>query len=106
MGCDILWSDPLEGASGWHPNSQRGVSVAFVGDVVKEFLATNGLDLIVRAHQVVEDGYEFFAGRSLVTVFSAPNYGGDFNNKGAALEVSNDLLCSFRVLASGMRAHA
>ena len=32
------------------------------------------LDLVCRAHQVVEDGYEFQANRSLVTVFSAPNY--------------------------------
>lgn len=30
------------------------------------------MDLICRAHQVVEDGYEFFAKRQLVTLFSAP----------------------------------
>lgn len=35
-----------------------------------------------RAHQVVEDGYEFFAKRSLVTLFSAPNYCGEFDNAG------------------------
>merc|ERR1719160_879926 len=33
-------------------------------------------DLLCRAHQVVEDGYEFFPKRQLVTLFSAPNYCG------------------------------
>lgn len=32
--------------------------------------------------QVVEDGYEFFAKRQLVTLFSAPNYCGEFDNAG------------------------
>jgi len=30
------------------------------------------MDLICRAHMVVEDGYEFYNDRTLVTVFSAP----------------------------------
>ena len=32
--------------------------------------------------KVVEDGYEFFNKRQLVTVFSAPNYCGEFDNAG------------------------
>ena len=32
--------------------------------------------------KVVEDGYEFFAKRQLVTLFSAPNYCGEFDNAG------------------------
>lgn len=35
---------------------------------------TEDMDLVCRAHQVVEDGYEFFAKRQLITLFSAPNY--------------------------------
>lgn len=48
--------------------------------------------------QVVEDGYEFFAKRRLVTIFSAPNYGGEFDNAGALLSVSESLTCSFEIL--------
>lgn len=48
--------------------------------------------------QVVEDGYEFFGDRSLVTVFSAPNYCGEFDNSGAMMRVDEELVCSFQVL--------
>ena len=56
------------------------------------------MDLICRAHQVVEDGYEFFAKRQLVTVFSAPNYCGEFDNAGALMSVDETLMCSFQIL--------
>lgn len=54
--------------------------------------------MICRAHQVVEDGYEFFANRQLVTIFSAPNYCGDFDNVGAMMTVNESLVCSFQIL--------
>ena len=75
--CDLLWSDPDSGADGWGEND-RGVSCTFNEAVLKKFLEKNDLDLICRAHQVVEEGYEFFGNRQLVTVFSAPNYCGEF----------------------------
>jgi len=46
---------------------------------------------------VVEDGYEFFAKRQLVTLFSAPNYCGEFDNAGAMMSVDETLMCSFQV---------
>ncbi|EOD10927.1 hypothetical protein EMIHUDRAFT_358030 [Emiliania huxleyi CCMP1516] len=95
--CDLLWSDPDVSVTGWGEND-RGVSYTFGPDRVHTFLERNDLDLIVRAHQVVEDGYEFFGDRSLVTVFSAPNYCGDFDNSGAMMRVDENLVCSFQVL--------
>lgn len=50
--------------------------------------------------QVVEDGYEFFAKRQLVTIFSAPNYCGEFDNAGAMMIVDDTLTCSFQILKS------
>ena len=73
--CDLLWSDPDNDIVGWGQND-RGVSYTFGPDVVANFLQKHDFDLICRAHQVVEDGYEFFAKRQLVTLFSAPNYCG------------------------------
>ncbi|XP_033119283.1 serine/threonine-protein phosphatase PP1-like [Anneissia japonica] len=97
MVCDLLWSDPDEDITGFGEND-RGVSYTFGGDVVRHFLKDNDLSLIVRAHQVVEDGYEFFQKRKLVTIFSAPNYCGEFDNAGAVLCVTDDLTCSFSIL--------
>jgi len=95
--CDLLWSDPDKDIQGWGEN-ERGVSYTFGSDVVRKFLDQHDLDLICRAHQVIEDGYEFFAKRQLVTVFSAPNYCGEFDNAGAMMCVDEALMCSFRVI--------
>ena len=46
---------------------------------------------------MVEDGYEFFAKRQLVTIFSAPNYCGEFDNAGSMMSVDESLMCSFQV---------
>ena len=101
--CDILWSDPDENASGWGAND-RGVSVTFNEAILKKFLEKNDLDLLCRAHQVVEDGYEFFGNRQLVTVFSAPNYCGEFDNSGAIMDVDEELMCSFKVIKGNAKA--
>jgi len=95
--CDLLWSDPDRENSGWGEND-RGVSYTFGSDIVAKFLNKHDLDLICRAHQVVEDGYEFFARRQLVTLFSAPNYCGEFDNAGAMMSVDESLMCSFQIL--------
>ncbi|KAJ5626313.1 hypothetical protein N7510_002622 [Penicillium lagena] len=94
---DLLWSDPAN-IKDWGPNGDRGVSWVFGRKVVANFLKRYDLDLVCRAHMVVEGGYEFFGERNLVTVFSAPNYCGEFDNWGAIMSVSDDLLCNFDVL--------
>ena len=96
--CDILWSDPNESLNEDFGSNERNISVTFSKDVVKNFLEKNNLDLICRAHQVVEEGFEFFADMKLVTIFTAPNYMGEFDNNGGILEVGEDLLCKFHVL--------
>ena len=79
--CEMLWSDPCA-EPGRHP-SKRGVGVAFGADVTKKFLADNNLDLVVRSHEVKDDGFEVDHDGLLITVFSAPNYCDQMGNKGA-----------------------
>ncbi|KAI9834360.1 MAG: hypothetical protein M1819_002971 [Sarea resinae] len=105
---DLLWSDPADMDSDWEAN-ERGVSYCFGKKVIMEFLQRHDFDLVCRAHMVVEDGYEFFNDRILVTVFSAPNYCGEFDNWGAVMSVSGELLCSFELLkpldSSALKSH-
>ncbi|VDL73096.1 unnamed protein product [Nippostrongylus brasiliensis] len=68
---DLLWADPVVGLTGFQ---------------------------VARAHQVVQDGYEFFGGRKLVTIFSAPHYCGQFDNAAAFMFVDENLQCSFEIL--------
>ncbi|RDA92907.1 hypothetical protein CP533_3882, partial [Ophiocordyceps camponoti-saundersi (nom. inval.)] len=105
---DLLWSDPADMDQDWEAN-ERGVSYCFGKRVINDFLTIHDFDLICRAHMVVEDGYEFFHDRVLVTVFSAPNYCGEFDNWGAVMSVSSELLCSFELLkpldSSALKSH-
>jgi len=55
--CDLLWSDPDKEVTGWGEN-ERGVSFVFGSDVVKAFLKNHDLDLICRAHQVINSSYQ------------------------------------------------
>lgn len=95
--CDLLWSDPDKDIAAWGDN-ERGVSHTFGANIVKKFNEKHDIDLICRAHQVVEDGYEFFANRGLVTVFSAPNYYGEWDNAAAIMIVDEDLTCKFKII--------
>ena len=65
---------------------------------MEDFCEKNDIDLICRGHLVVDDGYEFFADRKLVTIFSAPNYCGMFANDGCLMRVAEDLTCGFLIL--------
>jgi serine/threonine-protein phosphatase PP1 catalytic subunit len=106
--CDLMWADPYmlqdkdgrntgESGKGWAHND-RGISYLFGDDIVQQFCKDHNLDLICRAHQQVEAGYQFYAGMKLVTIFSAPNYCMTETNAGAFMMVDANLVCSFRIL--------
>lgn len=96
---DLLWADPSNEHNGWRP-SERGTSYSYGPDVVDKFLTKHDFDLVCRAHQVVDKGYEFpYAPKQTVlTVFSAPDYCEEFMNKGAMLKVDKDLRCTFEFI--------
>ncbi|KAL9241271.1 hypothetical protein vseg_015401 [Gypsophila vaccaria] len=79
--CETLWSDPQPNL-GRGP-SKRGVGLSFGPDVTRKFLQDNSLELVVRSHEVKDEGYEIEHDGKLITVFSAPNYCDQMGNKGA-----------------------
>jgi len=91
--CDLLWADPHSGL-GLLP-SNRGISNQFGSDVTERFLSLNGLDCVVRSHEMKNDGYEVMHNGKCLTIFSAPNYCDTMGNKGAYIKVKEDLSYEF-----------
>lgn len=94
---DILWSDPEKSVHRFE-DSTRGVGHVFGPSVLEETMKRLNVDLVARAHQVVQDGYEFFHRKKLVTIFSAPHYCGEFDNAAAMMNVDKNLVCSFQIM--------
>lgn len=82
-------------------NSSRGSGVLFGPDVAAEFMANNGVTMVIRSHQCPRRGFElpFFPPGEhpedypehlplLCTIFSASNYCGDGDNDGAYLVIT------------------
>lgn len=90
---DLVWSDPDE-KPGWKI-SPRGAGYTFGKDVSDTFKAKNNLQLIVRAHQLVQEGFAWAHGQNVVTIFSAPNYCYRVGNEAAILEVDDQLKYTF-----------
>lgn len=103
--CDLLWSDPLEdfgnektGVEHFTHNSVRGCSYFYSYAACCDFLRTNNLLSIIRAHEAQDAGYRMYKKSaatgfpSLITIFSAPNYLDVYNNKAAVLKYENNVM--------------
>ncbi|KAI9710390.1 MAG: hypothetical protein M1828_002178 [Chrysothrix sp. TS-e1954] len=85
---EMLWTDPQK-EPGRGP-SKRGVGLQFGPDVTKRFCENNGLEAIIRSHEVRMDGYEVEHDSRLVTVFSAPKYCDSTENLGAYINIGSN----------------
>uniref|UniRef100_A0A1I8ALW1 Serine/threonine-protein phosphatase n=1 Tax=Steinernema glaseri TaxID=37863 RepID=A0A1I8ALW1_9BILA len=105
VACDLLWADPMLDLSGFVPNPMRGISVFFGEDALEKMCEQLKVDMVIRGHQVMQNGIGFYCGRKLITLFSAPRYYPERvsyfpltayltvslkNNKGAILNITKD----------------
>lgn len=90
---DLLWSDPhsLPGKS----FSKRGVGFSFGPDYTASFLDKNNLQLMIRSHEVKDEGYDVEHDGKCITIFSAPNYCDQMGNKGAYIRFREDMRPAF-----------
>ncbi|KAF2728490.1 serine/threonine-protein phosphatase 6 [Polyplosphaeria fusca] len=97
--CDLVWSDP-EDVDTWAV-SPRGAGWLFGDKVSSEFNHVNGLQLIARAHQLVNEGYKYhFKDKDVVTVWSAPNYCYRCGNVASIMNLGEDLQPSFQIFSA------
>ncbi|KAH2155983.1 Palmitoyl-protein thioesterase 1 [Aspergillus fumigatus] len=92
---EMLWTDP-QTEPGRGP-SKRGVGLQFGPDVTKRFCEKNGLEAIIRSHEVRMEGYEVEHDGRCITVFSAPKYCDTTENKGAFINIGPELKLDFKV---------
>ncbi|KAH6658782.1 serine/threonine-protein phosphatase [Verticillium dahliae] len=89
---EMLWTDPQE-EPGRGP-SKRGVGMQF-GPDIKKFCENNGLEAVIRSHEVRMDGYEVQHDGRCITVFSAPKYCDSTENRGAYINIGPDYKLQF-----------
>ncbi|CAF9912221.1 MAG: Palmitoyl-protein thioesterase 1 [Gomphillus americanus] len=90
---EMLWTDP-QPMPGRGP-SKRGVGLQFGPDVTKRFCEANGLEAVIRSHEVRMEGYEVEHDGRCITVFSAPKYCDSTENQGAYINIGPEYKLDF-----------
>jgi serine/threonine-protein phosphatase PP1 catalytic subunit len=97
---DLLWSDPRPDIEHFCYSEKRGTSFQFGAKALMKFLTSFKLELLVRAHEVVPDGFAWPFGHAipLVTIFSATDSEG--HNAASVMLVDDQLKCAIDTFKS------
>lgn len=86
---DLVWADPSNETKCFKDNV-RGTGVCFGETAIERFMERSKIRLIVRGHQCIIDGFEFFADNRVVTLFSCANYRHSDKNKVGVMEIDKE----------------
>lgn len=109
---EILWNDPVSKKEhrdilalqrqgeiepdqeqlvrrGFFPNDKRGTAFLFLETAISDFLLENNLSHVIRAHEMVRDGFQFHFDGKCITVFSSSNYQKNKNTAGCIMVADN-----------------
>jgi len=105
----------VDTVSPWQANTKRGCSHFYGVGPLRDFLRCNGLSCVMRAHEVMEDGIQLGLAEAspggkypgVMTVFSAPNYCGNYGNQAAFVRIRpNGVMEVKQFSAAEMPEHA
>ena len=87
---DLVWSDPSEEIMEYSPE-EKGVGQYYGEKAVNDFIKeNNNIEIIIRSHELVDEGYKYQFNNKLLTIFSAPAYSGYFDNIGMVLKIDEN----------------
>ena len=90
--CDLVWNDPAKDSSSFTQSGRRNAGALFGMRATDAFFAKNsGIKMVIRAHQMKKEGYEYCQHDKVLTLFSAPNYENICINDGAILCVDENM---------------
>jgi len=72
---DLVWSDPDSGVTGWQRNP-RGAGWVFGPEPAREWNHVNGMEIIARAHQLVQEGFRYMFDRNIIKTAAAASRNG------------------------------
>ncbi len=70
----ILWNDPDDRIKTYAPSPRGPGCYLFGWEVFNKFTEKNNINVIIRAHTYLPEGYRFFFNNKLLSIFSVLNY--------------------------------
>lgn len=87
----LLWNDPNEEVEDYSYNLRGDMIYTYGSKLVEEFLKKNSLQMIIRAHQIFPDGFQYLFGKKLLSLFTSEEFYQNIQAKIALLKEDGEI---------------